>query len=467
MNKTSSTPEWVRDTIFYQVFLDRFANGDASNDPVPTAKWGSKPTVDNFFGGDLLGVMNHLDYLQDVGVNALYLTPIFKASSNHKYDTDDYYQIDPAFGDKKIFRSLVDECHRRRVKVVLDGVFNHCGYHSIYFQDVIKNGRSSKYSNWFDIHSHPIDKDAVNYQTCGGTWYLPKLNCELPEVRQYLFDMAAYWIREFGIDGWRLDVPWKISFDFWMEFRERIKGEFPETYLVGEIWRDAMKWIRGDTFDGVMNYPLRNCILDYCVYDHMDAEDFNYELLHQQQIFQQAALLQLNLLGSHDTPRILTLCGEEIKREILAISFLFTYLGTPMLYYGDEIGLTGENDPDCRKCMPWEKQSEWNYVIQEHFKKLIKARMAHAALRRGSFKPLYVFNGVYSYQRQFEDDTIIVVLNPRMAYHDIKIPYVATHLNDKNEWCDILTRKKFIVQNGNICIETLDAMTGLILYPTA
>ncbi len=465
MNKISSTPEWVHDAIFYQIFPDRFANGDVSNDPFSISEWGSKPTVDNFFGGDLLGVMNRLDYLQDLGVNTLYLTPIFKASSNHKYDADDYYQIDPAFGDKKIFKSLVDECHRRGVKIVLDGVFNHCGYHSIYFQDVIENGRSSKYSAWFDIHSFPVDKDAVNYQTCGGTWYLPKLNCELPEVRQYLLDVAIYWIREFGIDGWRLDVPWKISFNFWREFRERIKSEFPETYLVGEIWRNPEKWIKGEIFDGVMNYPLRNCILDYCVYDHMDAEDFNFELLNQQQILQQATLMQLNLLGSHDTPRILTLCEGDIKREILALSFLFTYLGAPMIYYGDEIGLMGGNDPDCRKCIPWEKKNGWNFTIQKHFKKLITARMTHAALRRGSFTPLYVFNGIYAYQRQMGEDTIIVVLNPRMAYHDIKIPCTAFHLKDKKEWRDLVTGKKYSVQNGNIFIETLDAMTGLILCP--
>lgn len=465
MNKTSSIPEWVQDAIFYQIFPDRFANGDISNDPVPITEWGSKPTIDNFFGGDLLGIINRLDYLQNLGINALYLNPIFKARSNHKYDTDDYYQIDPSFGDKRIFKSLVDECHQRGIRIILDGVFNHCGYDSVLFNDVIEREELSEYATWFNIHSYPIDKNVVNYQTCGGTWYLPKLNSDLPKVREYLFNVAAYWIREFGIDGWRLDVPWKIPVSFWIEFRQKIKNEFPDIYLVGEIWRDPANWVRGDTFDGVMNYSLRNCILDYCVYDRMDAEDFNYEIQLQLQIFQHSAPLQLNLLGSHDTPRIFTLCNEELKRELLAISFLFTYLGAPMIYYGDEIGLTGENDPDCRKCMPWDRKHEWNIIIKEHFEKLIKARLEHAALRRGTFRPLLMFNGIYAYQRQFENDTAIIVLNPRKAYHNIKIPYKGNDLEDKNKWCDLLTGKTILAQNGNIYLEDLDAMTSLILFP--
>jgi glycosidase len=463
MNKLINSPEWVQDAIFYQIFPDRFANGDITNDPPVKAAWGSQPTSNNYFGGDLLGIIQRLDYLQDLGITALYLTPIFKAKSNHKYDTFDYYEIDPSFGNKKIFKALVDDCHRRGIRIILDGVFNHCGYDSILFNDLREKEERSKYLKWFDIRSFPIDKYVVNYQTCGGTWYLPKLNTDHPDVREYLFEVAAYWIREFGIDGWRLDVPWKVSSGFWIEFRQRIKNEFPQIYLVGEIWRDPSIWVKGDRFDGVMNYALRNYILDYCVFDHMDAEDFNHELLLQAEIFGNSAAIQMNLLGSHDTPRFFTLCQENIKRELLAISFLFTYIGAPMIYYGDEIGLVGENDPDCRRCMPWEQKAEWNMVIKNHIEKLIKTRLRHKALRRGTFKMLMTFNGIYAYQRQYEDDVAIVILNPRMAYQDIKIPYKDNEPAGKNKWRDLLSGKVMISDNDFITIDHIDSMTGLIL----
>jgi|LDZU01.1.fsa_nt_gi glycosidase len=463
--KNIISPDWIKDAIFYQIFPDRFANGDTSNDPASITPWGSNPTADNYFGGDLKGIIDHLDYLQGLGINALYLTPIFQAKSNHKYDTYDYYKIDPAFGDECTFKFLIEESHRRGMKIVLDGVFNHCGYDSVLFNDVREKGQGSKYSSWFNIYSYPVDKNEVNYQSCGGTWYLPKLNLENPDAREYLLDIARYWIREYGIDGWRLDVPWKVPISFWREFRRELKTEFPEIYLVGEIWRDPSPWVRGDTFDGVMNYALRNSILDYCVYDRMDAEDFNYELQLQAQIFGSNAPSQLNLLGSHDTPRILTLCSEEISRILLTITFLLTYVGAPMIYYGDEIGLSGGNDPDCRKCMPWDHESEWNLTIKRYYERLIQARLDHIALRRGNFLPLFIFNGIYAFQRHFENDIALIILNPRKAYYDIKIPYKAEYMRKNVIWCDLMTGNKYVSKNQQIHIDFLDSMTSLILFP--
>ena len=460
---TPTDLEWVNDAIFYQIFVDRFANGDSTNDPPDVVPWGSLPKRDNFFGGDLQGILDHLPYLENLGVTALYLTPIFKARSNHKYDSSDYLTIDPSFGSFQLFRHFVDEAHSRGIRIVLDAVFNHCGNTFWAFEDIQKKGASSKYASWFFIDHFPIIQDPPNYQTCGGVWSMPKLNTQNPEVREYLLNAATYWIKSCGIDGWRLDVPWKASMDFWRLFRERIKQIKPDAYIVGEVWRDPRPWLKGDTCDGVMNYPLRNFILDYCVFDTMDAEDFDYEVNLLRQANGPTANFQLNLLGSHDTTRLLTLCNEDIARVILAETFLFTYVGAPMIYYGDEIGLRGGNDPDCRKSMSW-KETEWEDRLVNIHRKLIHARNKHPALRRGDFVPLLIYNGVYAYLRRLEDDEVIVILNPREEHHQIKIPL--GNLNIKGKcWKNILEEGTFNVVDAHLQIEKLPSKCAFILIP--
>jgi glycosidase len=453
--------DWVNDAVFYQIFVDRFANGDSTNDPPGIVPWGSLPTRDNFFGGDFQGILDHLPYLENLGVTALYLTPIFKAPSNHKYDSSDYLTIDPSFGSCQLFRQFVDEAHSRGIRIVLDAVFNHSGDGFWAFEDVRKKGASSKYASWFFIDDYPIIQDPPHYQTCGGVRYMPKLNTTNPEVKEYLIKAATYWMESYGIDGWRLDVPWKASMDFWRLFRERIKKIRPDAYIVGEVWRDPRPWLQGDTCDGVMNYPLRNYILDYCIFDTMDAEDFDYEINLLRQANGDSAKFQLNLLGSHDTPRLLTLCKEDIARVILAVTFLFTYVGTPMIFYGDEIGLLGGNDPDCRKCMSW-KETEWEHRLVNIYKNLIHIRYNHPALRRGDFLPLLIYNGIYAYLRRLEDDEVIVILNPREERHQIKIPL--GNLNIKGKlWQNILGEGTFKVMDNHLQIETLPSKSALIL----
>ena len=202
-------PEWVKDAIFYQIFPERFANGDKNNDPAWVSPWGTTPTPLTFCGGDLQGILDHLPYLSDLGINALYLTPVFAARSNHKYDTADYFQVDPGFGDQALLKKLVDSAHQSGIRVVLDAVFNHCGDGFWAFQDVIQKGASSPYTNWFFTNSFPIQPAPPNYQTCGGAGFLPKLNINNPQVREHLLRVATYWLEEVGMDGWRLDVPWK------------------------------------------------------------------------------------------------------------------------------------------------------------------------------------------------------------------------------------------------------------------
>ncbi|MBA4379226.1 MAG: alpha-amlyase [Anaerolinea sp.] len=461
---TYTAPEWIRNAIFYQIFLDRFDNGDPSNDPPGVLPWGSPPTLDNFFGGDFQGIMDHLHYLEDLGVNTLYLTPIFKARTNHKYDTCDYMTIDPSFGTNQLFHRFVDEAHSRGIRVVLDAVFNHCGDGFWAFEDVKQRGAASKYKNWFYTTNFPIRQDPPNYQTCGGVAYLPKLKVTNPEVQEYLLKVATYWLREFDVDGWRLDVPWKVNLDFWRTFREVVKQINPDAYIVGEVWRDPRPWLQGDTCDGVMNYPLRNYILDYCVYDTMDAEDFDYEITLLRKTYGSSASAQLNLLSSHDTPRLLTLCKNDIARTIIAITFLFTYVGSPMIYYGDEIGLCGGNDPDCRRCMPWE-EANWESELAKTYQKLIRARHTHRALRRGDFVPLLVFNGVYAYLRRFNNDEVIVILNPREERHQIKIPLGSTGTKERT-WRNLLGEGIFKETEAHLQIETLLSKSALVLVPS-
>ena len=452
-------PAWVQDAIFYQVFVERFRNGDPANDPPGTRPWGEPPTRENFFGGDLAGIRERLQYLADLGITALYLTPIFAAGTNHRYDTYDYLRIDPALGDLDDLRALVAEAHQLGIRVILDAVFNHCGDGFWAFQDLISRGAESPYRDWFVVRSFPIQQDPPTYQTCGGAAYLPKLNTDNADVRRYLLDVATYWIEEADIDGWRLDVPWKASRGFWEEFRATVRAAKPDAYVVGEIWRDAKPWL--ELWDGVTNYRLRDYILDFCVRDHMDAEDFAFECGELFEHLGDAMPWMLNLLGSHDTPRLLTLCGGDDRRAALALTALFTLPGAPMLYYGDEVGMEGENDPDCRRCMEWD-EAKWNESIACASRKLIKLRRDLPALRHGSWQPFFLFNGVCAYRRTFGEADVVVVLNPRDAQQDLAIPLPTT---GPACWRDALGTRTYEARDGMLLLEDLPATSSLILVP--
>jgi cyclomaltodextrinase len=450
-------PAWVQDAVFYEIFPDRFRNGDPANDPAGVQRWGEPPTRENFFGGDLDGIRQGLKYLAELGITAIYLTPIFAAGTNHRYDAHDYLLIDPALGDIDDLREMVAEAHRLGIRVILDAVFNHCGDGFWAFRDLVERGEESQYRDWFDVRSFPIRQDPPTYQTCGGAVYLPKLNTENPEVRRYLLEVATYWIKEAGIDGWRLDVPWKVPVDFWQEFQAAVKAAKPDAYVVAEIWRDAHPWL--GVWDGAMNYRLRDHILDFCARDSMDAEDFAFECEALHRYHGEAAPWMLNLLGSHDTPRLLTLCGNDERRAILALTALFTLPGTPMLYYGDEIGMEGENDPDCRRCMRWD-EVRWNESINQTVRRLIRLRRDLPALRRGSWEPLFLFNGVCVYRRGHEGEEVVVILNPRDAQCNLAVP-----IGSETRWCDALTDKMYEARDGMLVIEQLPACSSTVQVP--
>lgn len=408
-------PEWVKDTVWYQIFPERFANGDQSNDPEGVLEWGSsQPTPTNFFGGDFQGIIDHLDHLCNLGINGLYLTPIFKAYSNHKYDTIDYMKIDPQFGDKDTFRQLIKRCHEKGIRVMLDAVFNHSGFFFEPFQDVFNQGKRSKYLDWFYVRSFPISHDKPNYDTFAFTGDMPKLNTENPEVKRYLLDVAAYWIQEFDIDGWRLDVANEVDHQFWRDFRRTVKSIKPDAYILGEIWHDSMPWLRGDQFDAVMNYPFTKAALDFFAKGKTDAKEFSQSIVQGLNTYpDNANEAAFNLLGSHDTTRLLTECaGDKCKAKLLYL-FQLSFSGTPCIYYGDEIGMEGQDDPGCRECMKWDEQDQ-DLELFSFMKKLIALRNQEPLLRNKGklcFIQADSENHLLVYSKDENPEKIIIAIN--------------------------------------------------------
>src|SRR5690625_3156022 len=411
-----AAPDWVKDTVWYQIFPERFANGDPSINPEGTLPWGSAdPTPTNFFGGDFQGVIDHLDHLVDLGINGIYFTPIFKAYSNHKYDTIDYMEIDPQFGDKDTFRQLVQECHKRGIRVMLDAVFNHSGFYFAPFQDLLAKQENSAYKDWFHVWDFPIvTEPKPNYDTFAFVETMPKLNTEHPEVKKYLLDVARYWIEEFDIDGWRLDVANEVDHTFWRDFRRVVKNAKPDAYILGEIWHDSMPWLQGDQFDAVMNYPFTNGAIEYFAKDEMEAEDFAHsisEVIHMYP--DHVNEVAFNLLDSHDTPRILTLAAGNLEKVKLLYLFQLSFIGTPCLYYGDEIGMAGDGDPGCRACMIWDENKQ-NHELSNYVKQLIKLRKSEPVFGNGGkFKFIHADNekDYIIYEKYDDEKQMIFIMN--------------------------------------------------------
>jgi len=449
-NEIPRVPDWAKDAVFYQIFPDRFCKGDPSIDPVNVQPWDSQeqPTPLSRYGGDLQGIIDRLDYLVELGVNAVYLNPIFESPSNHKYDTTDYYKIDPAFGDLDTFKRLVQQAHARGIRIVLDAVFNHSGDQFAAFQDVMNLGKDSAYRDWYYVDAYPITQEPVpNYETFGnGIATMPKLNTSTPEVTQYLLDVAEYWIRETGIDGWRLDVANEVDRRFWQLLRERVKGIDDQQLLVGEFMHDASPWLHGDQFDGVMNYLFREAALDFFARQNIGAETFT-ELLTslQMRYTDQAYSAMMQLLGSHDTERFLTACRNggrgwnrqetALARMRLAVCLQMTMPGMPVVYYGDEVGMEGATDPDCRRPMIWEANSR-DAATYEVFRSMIALRKKHASLTRGTMR--FVFadeaNNAFGFLRQVDGETAYVIINN--GTHPYSVP--ALPLRDRLGECTMV-----------------------------
>ena len=353
--------------------------------------WGSeKPSRTNFFGGDLQGVIDHLDYLEDLGINGIYFCPIFAAHSNHKYDTIDYFNIDPAFGSKEKFKELVDKAHERGIKIMLDAVFNHMGDFSIQWQDVIKNGEKSRFAEWFHINKFPVSYDEISleqaenltYEVFAKTPHMPKLNTANPEVQDYLLEIAKYWIEQFDIDAWRLDVANEIDHHFWKKFYQETHKLKPNFYVVGEVWHSAQSWLDQAEFDGVMNYPFTDAIIDGIILNKINITNMMDALINNLMKYRdQNNQVMLNSLDTHDTARILTLAKGDKNKVRQALAFMFMLTGSPCIYYGDEVGVEGDTDPDNRRFFPW-GQEKSSRIIQE-VKKLVDRRKKNILLQEG------------------------------------------------------------------------------------
>jgi neopullulanase len=495
------TPDWVKDGVFYQIFPDRFARSDRVTKPANLEPWDSPPTVYGFKGGDLLGIVEHLDYLDDLGITALYLNPIFQSAANHRYHTQDYYRVDPILGGDVAFRRLLNAAHARGIRVVLDGVFNHASRGFYQFYHTLENGPWSPYLDWFHFDEERLRRgarpraypdleeeqgwrrprsslDAYGYRAWWDLPALPEFNTDNPEVRDFIFDVARYWLEQ-GIDGWRLDVPACIDDDvFWREFRQVVKDANSDAYIVGEISSAATRWLQGDQFDAVMNYPFTRTCLSFFGGEGLDTRLLSSPLFEGvsprdapafarraetllEMYPREAALAQLNLLDSHDMPRFLTLVQGDEAALRLAFVFQMTYPGAPCIYYGDEIGMEGGPDPDCRRSFPWD-ESHWNHELRAFVKRCIAVRRAHPALRRGAFIPLSARNGVFVYLRRLQEDRLIVALNNSMANHHLSAP-VGEHLSDGAHFSGLIGDGDGRVVSGELVGPTLAPRSAAVL----
>ncbi len=460
-------PYWVQDSIFYQIFPDRFYNSETHNDPVNIQPWGSEPTLRGFQGGDLCGILNKLDYLLDLGVNALYLNPIFASAANHRYHINDYYAIDPTLGTMQDFRALLDGLHRNNMRLILDGVFNHSGRGFFAFNDILENNSESRYKDWYYINGFPIDAFGEGKATTYRAWWdikdLPKFNTSNPAVRQYLMGVSRYWIEQ-GVDGWRLDVPAEIDDDsFWDEFRQGIKAINPDSYIVGEIWEVNLRWVGDHHFDGLLHYPWRDAVLDM-VTQVLPLSQYAERVEGYLNAYPHENVYAMYLpLGSHDTRRLITKLDNDVNKVKLAMLLQFTYPGTPGVYYGDEIGLDGEKDPYNRKAFPWD-ESDWNKDIRTYSQHLIEARKRLASLRRGDYRRVYLDegNGAYAFARTLGEETAVVVIHPGQDTLHLRLPVETLGWQEGQTAVNVLDHGIYPVNEG-VSVLGVPPFSGILL----
>ena len=439
-------PSWATGAVIYQIFPDRFANGRPDNNPPGTVPWGTAPQPRQFQGGDLDGIVERLDHLERLGVDALYLNPIFTSPSNHKYDTIDYLSVDPAFGGNEALGRLVEACHRLHMRVILDASFNHCHPRFFAFADLLERGAASPYREWFEVYdwpprirvrpasaarreldwiSHWSEQSGLTVDEVAGegraieptydAWYgvptMPRLQLDHPEARAYVLDVARHWLRTYDIDGWRMDVARYVDPDFWPDFRRACREVKPDAYLLAEIMGDVSHWLRGDGFDATMNYTFRSIAIDFFATDSTDGDTF---LDHCTRLYGRHALATTlanhNLIGSHDTPRFLTEAGDDLWRLSLATVFQLTYPGAPGIYYGDELGMSGGHDPGCRGAMPWHELGE-NAGIVDTISSLTALRRRTDALRIGEFRPVTAGPDTAVFERRHGKTRLLVGFN--------------------------------------------------------
>ena len=376
-------PAWANNKIVYQVFPSRFA----SSKDVPDKVWYKKPIgAKDDLKGDLRGMIEHFEHLVELGVEVLYMTPIFKSDSTHKYDTIDYYQIDPSFGTEEDLRELVELAHEHGMRVVLDGVFNHTSPKFFAFADVAEKGKQSKYWDWYYIDSFPLKAQRYkkpNFKSFAYFGGMPKLNLQNSETADYVIGVGRYWMEKCKIDGWRLDVGDEISHKFWKKFRAAIREVNPEALLIGEIWHFAGDFLEGDEWDTVMNYDFFTATMKLVAKESITVSQFMQYLDHLRgNLHNKVYPVLWNLIDSHDTARFLHVCEEKKEKLRMAAALQLLLPGMPFIYYGDEYGMTGGEDPDCRRGMVWDEKQQ-DAEIYAWYRKLIQLRKTYPVITEG------------------------------------------------------------------------------------
>jgi glycosidase len=459
--KPLTVPDWPQHSVVYQIFPDRFADGDKSNDPPNVAPWGSKPEYFNFFGGDIAGVDQHMDYLKNLGVKLIYFNPVFASRSNHRYETQDYLKIDPRFGTNDEFADMVKRFHADGIKVMIDGVFNHTGTDFFAFKDIMEKGKESNYTNWYFIKSYPVvPRENPPYEAWYGFASLPKLHMANPETERYMLGVPKFWDDFAHLDGWRLDVPNEVVDAFWPKFRSVVKSGDNERWIVGEIWADGNHWLQGNMFDSIMGYQFRVQALALLADQTIGPATFYAKLMDIYTSYPpQVSRNLMNLLGSHDTERFLTLCHGDKNRAKLGAAIQLTWPGAPSIYYGDELGMEGGKDPDNRRCMDWASANDSNEMLR-YYKLLIASRNASAALQTGD--PLLIessdSDGTLAYERIEGEDVGLTAVNVTKSSKTLALQFLPPV-----EMIDVLSGTHY--RAGNAVNIDLGPESAAILLP--
>ncbi|MCL2003087.1 MAG: glycoside hydrolase family 13 protein [Oscillospiraceae bacterium] len=409
----AKAPDWARDAVIYNIFPDSFATGRRAISRKPAEKEWNGEVTRGKHGGTIRGVTENADYLLELGVNCIYINPLFAAGEYHKYDLLDYYHVDPCFGTDADFAEMTETLHKNGIRVMIDGVFNHCGWRFFAFDDVVRNGKSSKYADWFYRLEYPVIRpdngdDIPGYECFAYERLMPKLDTANPEVAAYFCDVCRHWLREYKIDGWRLDVVDETNNAFWRAFRSAALEVNPDAFLIGEIWVNANHWLDGSMFHSAMNYDFRKHCRDFFAKGAIGAEMFSARVTNMLTRYRKnLTYTQLNLLDSHDVSRFLSLCGGDTRRLKLALLFQMCFVGVPCVYYGDEQGLQGLLEEEYRQPMRWDGDGE----LFAFYQWAIRLRRDNPALTRGDFKTVCADGGLFVFRRAYEDSRVTVAIN--------------------------------------------------------
>ncbi|MBL8088644.1 MAG: DUF3459 domain-containing protein [Chthonomonas sp.] len=454
-------PNWVEKTIFYQIFPDRFENGDAKNDPAEVSPWSAMPTYLTRFGGDAVGIEKRLDHLKKLGVNGVYINPIMKAPAYHRYDPVDFYQVDPEFGTNQEFGRLTRAMQSNGIRVVLDQIFDHVGTTFPPFVDLLKNQQASKFKDYFFVNEWPVEV-RKNPPYLG--WYnvesMPKVNLANPELKKYLLDSVNFWHEHAQLSGWRLDVANEVPQWFWREFRQRVKTIDPDAWIVGEVWSDANQWLQGDQWDASMNYPFQYAVRDFLAKKTMTAKEFTFQLMQVYGLYApQVSRNQLNFLSTHDTPRFIHEAGNDRSAQKLAAVVQFTWPGAPSVYYGEELGMEGAHDPDNRRPMRWDLANDGNDMFA-HYRKLIALRHRHPILVEGDPVALETSNStdVAAFGRTLGAQRAVIAINRANS------PQTAVvKVNNFGKGADVLGSQAVTSQSRSLTIRLAPRSAAVVL----